>query len=264
VSESADMPVLGMSEEHLRDASAEIARHLLALGARLVYGGDLRVGGFSELLFELVARHRRDVDIDDARAAVISVLAWPNHIQLSATDVQQATEDLNGMVELVCLGLYGGALRLEDRLMQGAEQPTADEWIAGLSSMRQIITETTDSRIVLGGRTEGYKGRMPGVAEEALMSLNAGQPLFLLGGFGGCSRDIAEAISLVEPWSSPRTNWNGWDMFSRFSVTNLNNGLTPDENALLAKTPHIDQAIALVIRGLVRLNPGEHDASQDS
>lgn len=146
--------------------------------------------------------------------------------------------------------------------MQGAEQPTADEWIAGLSSMRQIITETTDSRIVLGGRTEGYKGRMPGVAEEALMSLNAGQPLFLLGGFGGCARDIAEAISLIEPWSSPRTNWHGWDMFSGFSVVNLNNGLTPDENALLAKTPHIDQAIALVIRGLVRLNPGEQAALQ--
>lgn len=53
ISESPDMPALGLSDGHLRDAMVEIARHLLALGARLVYGGDLRQYGFSELLFEL-------------------------------------------------------------------------------------------------------------------------------------------------------------------------------------------------------------------
>jgi H+/gluconate symporter-like permease len=61
-SESPDMPVLGLTDEHLRDAMAEIARHLLALGARLAYGGDLRAYGFTDLLFELVARHSRDAD----------------------------------------------------------------------------------------------------------------------------------------------------------------------------------------------------------
>ena len=64
ISESPDMSVLGLGDEHLRDAMAEIARHLLALGARLIYGGDLRQHGFSDLLFELVARHRRDALLD--------------------------------------------------------------------------------------------------------------------------------------------------------------------------------------------------------
>ncbi len=41
-SDSPDMPVLGLSQQHLYDAMTEIARHLLALGARIVYGGDLR------------------------------------------------------------------------------------------------------------------------------------------------------------------------------------------------------------------------------
>ena len=43
ISDSPDMAGLGLAPEHLRDAMAEIARHLLALGARLVYGGDLRM-----------------------------------------------------------------------------------------------------------------------------------------------------------------------------------------------------------------------------
>jgi hypothetical protein len=74
-SESPDMLELGLSDEHLRDAMAEIARHLLALGARLVYGGDLRTHGFSEVLFELVARHGRDADDGDDQHSVADYLA---------------------------------------------------------------------------------------------------------------------------------------------------------------------------------------------
>jgi hypothetical protein len=43
ISESPDMAVLGLGPEHLEDAMSEIARRLLACGASLVYGGDLRM-----------------------------------------------------------------------------------------------------------------------------------------------------------------------------------------------------------------------------
>ena len=46
-SESPDMAVLGLSDGHLRDAMAEIARHVLKFGSRLVYGGDLRQYGWT-------------------------------------------------------------------------------------------------------------------------------------------------------------------------------------------------------------------------
>jgi hypothetical protein len=36
-------------------------------------------------------------------------------------------------------------------------------------------------------------------------------------------------------------------------VTDLNNGLTPEENAILACTPHVDQAITLILRGLLHV-----------
>ena len=32
---------------------------------------------------------------------------------------------------------------------------------------------------------------LPGVAEEALLALRESRPLYVLGGFGGCARDIA-------------------------------------------------------------------------
>ncbi|EML9403055.1 hypothetical protein RFI33_001470, partial [Klebsiella pneumoniae] len=87
-SDSPDMPVLGLSQQHLYDAMTEIARHLLALGARIVYGGDLRANGFTELLFELVARHRRDADEGDERSSILNYLAWPVHMQKDSSDLE--------------------------------------------------------------------------------------------------------------------------------------------------------------------------------
>ena len=62
ISESPDMAVLGLSDEHLQDAMAELALALLSSGTSLAYGGDLRAHGFTELLFELLMRYQgRDV-----------------------------------------------------------------------------------------------------------------------------------------------------------------------------------------------------------
>lgn len=253
-SESQDMPALGLTEEHLRDAMAEIARHLLALGARLVYGGDLRQHGFSELLFELVARHRRDADDGDYRADVTNYLAWPVHILQSAANLETLAGDLEGSAELIYLQLDGARLPSIDRYRLASQQPTEAEWSDGLTTMRQTMLADTDARIVLGGRVDKFKGSMPGIAEETLLSLRDKQPLYLMGGFGGCARDIAETMGLVTPWRGTyRAVWPGRAGFQSFSSVDLNNGLNAAENATLARTPHVDQAITLILRGLMRV-----------
>jgi hypothetical protein len=253
-SESPDMTALGLSEQHLRDAMAEIARHLLALGARLVYGGDLREHGFSERLFELVARHRRDADEGDDRAGVIDYLAWPVHIRMLAADLEKAAADLTGSAELICLGLDGARQPMTERRRLPPQQPTDAEWATGLTAMRQVMRAESQARIVLGGRVDNYKGVMPGIAEEALLSLQGQQPLFIMGGFGGCARDIAETLGLISPWAGSRTAWPGRAGFAAFGGANLHNGLTDEENTTLARSPHVDQSITLILRGLLRLN----------
>lgn len=252
ISESADMAALGLAPEHLRDAMAEIARHLLAMGARLIYGGDLRTSGFTELLFELVARYRRDADVGDARPAVVNYLAWPIVMAKPAAELRSLANELAGLAELHFLDLRGADLALG--VLEDAVRPavTDVDWADALTAMRDVLTRASDARVVLGGRTEGYKGRMPGIAEEALTALEAGQPLFLLGGFGGCARDIAVALKLV-PRPATVATWTGQDEFHRFDSTALSNGLTFEENATLVRTVHIDEAVALILRGLLRL-----------
>ena len=252
ISASPDMAVLGLGQEHLDDAMTEVARHLLAMGSRLLYGGDLREQGFSRLLFELVARHRRDADLGDERVGVSNYLAWPVHAQLSTARLVELSEALKGSAEVFCLGPDGTVLSVEARGVVTAAPATDTEWADGLTAMRVAMRAASDARIVLGGIVEGFKGRMPGVAEEALLALQGGQPLFLLGGFGGCAQDIAVELGLVVDTSAPFRTWPGRDRFAAFSVGNLQNGLTADENKVLAATVHIDQAVALVLRGLLR------------
>ena len=256
ISESPDMAVLGLSEEHLNDAMGEVARHLLAMGAHVIYGGDLRPGGFTEVLFELVTRHRRDADLDDEQIGVTNYFPWPVHVSLSDEEVKQRSEALSGVADLIFLTADGKVMSTDELQLLAPRQATGLELADGLTAMRETITKMSHARIILGGRVEGYKGRMPGIAEEALLTLQASQPLFLLGGFGGCARDIAEDLGLAPAWPVPRQAWKNRSEFVGFTSESLHNGLSAEENVILATTVHIDQAIALILRGLLREKSG--------
>ncbi|HXM47865.1 MAG TPA: hypothetical protein VN956_08340 [Pyrinomonadaceae bacterium] len=250
ISESPDLGVLGLGNEHLIDSMAEVARHFLAMGACLFYGGDLRPGGFTEVLFELIARYRCDADLGDERVGVTNVLAWPVHISFDTPQLRGLSASLRGVADVVYLTLNGSVMSHEDRYQIEKRQATEAEWSEGLTSMRNFVTRATSARVSLGGKVDGFKGRMPGIAEESLAALNVGQPLFLFGGFGGCARDIAEELGLV-----PRTTHRPWpsrDAFARFTWASLNNGLTVEDNSILASTVHVNQAMTLILRGLLR------------
>jgi len=80
-----------------------------------------------------------------------------------------------------------------------------------------------------------------------------------MGGFGGCARDVAEEIGLVEPKNS--REWTGREKFRPFKGKALRNGLSVEENKVLASTPHIDQAMVLILRGLMKSKLGAHKAA---
>lgn len=251
ISGSQDMEALGLAEEHLRDAMTEVARHLLAMGARLMYGGDLREHGFTELLFELVARYRRDADVGDSRPAIVNYLAWPVHRSMQPEKIQTHSQAVAGLAELHYLDIQGRNIAAE-KLEVSTSLPTPEEWSTGLTAMRHVMTKTCDARIILGGKVSEFKGRMPGIAEEALCSIDAGQPLYVLGGFGGCARGIAEELGLVAPLQVQETPWGDRAKFEGLTVNALNNGLNEAENLTLARTVHVDEAVALILRGLLR------------
>ena len=251
-SDSPDMAALGLSEGHLKEATAELALQLLASGANLAYGGDLRAHGFTRLLFQLVLRYTSTSHLQDA-VRVTNHLAWPVHIRMPVDQIDRLAAELRGAADLVLLGCDGTQVAMDARRKLPRREPTEEQWRSGLTAMREIQRSCTDARVLLGGQVEKFKGNMPGVAEEALVSLRAGQPVFLIGGFGGCARDIAETLGLVEPWDGSRNGWAGRRHLEEWTGRDLNNGLSAEENQALASTPFIGQAVMLVLRGVIRL-----------
>lgn len=250
VSENPDLPALGLSDGHLHSAMESIALQLLAFGYRLAYGGDLRPGGFTRQLFELASRYDRTQQ-SNGQLPVVDYLAWPVHHTMSANAKATLTEELDGLAEVVWLSPDGVPLHPE--CMDDSPSDPREPWSECLTSMRRTMLANTSARLVLGGRVEDYRGAMPGIAEETQVALQAKQPVYLLGGFGGCTRDIAESMGLVEPWQPTFRHWDGRAWFENNRELDLNNGLTADENRQLARTPHIDEAVLLALTGLERI-----------
>ena len=272
ISDSPDMKVLGFGNGHLRDAMTEVATYLLASGDDLAYGGDLRENGFTWTLFELASRYTRQPSmfISNSRTdqelvgrlvgeivpplrRVVNYFAWPVHIRMTNDQLDSLSEEVDNVADLKFLDREGGSITLEQRREIPTSDPDDATWVEGLTAMRRTMRDEIDARILLGGRVEDYKGRMPGVAEEALLSLQSGQPVFLLGCFGGCARDIAETLGLADTWSGSRPSWEGLQEFEGYGPDNLKNGLSTEENRVLAQSPYIDQWLPLLLRGLRRL-----------
>ena len=272
ISDSPDMKVLGFGNGHLRDAMTDVATYLLAAGDHLAYGGDLRENGFTWTLFELASRYTRqpNIFISHSRAdqelvgrlvgeiapplrKVVNYFAWPVHIRMTNDQLDSLAEEVENVADLKFLDMEGDPITLEHRREIPTSDPDDATWVEGLTAMRRTMRGEIDARILMGGRIEDYRGRMPGVAEEALLSLQSGQPAFLLGCFGGCARDIAETLGLADTWSGSRPSWEGRQEFEGYGPDNLKNGLSMEENRVLAQSPYIDQWLPLLLRGLSRL-----------
>ena len=167
-------------------------------------------------------------------------------------ELDSLAQEVDAAADLKFLDLEGGPMTMERRKEIPTSEPDDEAWVKGLTAMRQTMRAETDARILLGGQVENYRGRMPGVAEEALLSLQSGQPVFLLGGFGGCARDIAETLGLADSWAGSRKGWPGRPEFEGLGADSLKNGLSTKENRLLAGTPYVDQWLPLLLRGLKR------------
>ena len=67
-------------------------------------------------------------------------------------------------------------------------------WARGLTAMRTRITELYQARLLSDGKMKGFSGLVPGVVEEAWLSLKQNKPLFVLCGFGGAARAVADLL----------------------------------------------------------------------
>ncbi|MCP5246333.1 MAG: TIR domain-containing protein [Burkholderiales bacterium] len=285
ISDSPDLEALGMNNNHLDNAMIEIARHLLSQGAHLSYGGDLRPGGFTEKLLELVwtydsQQQKQPVmptpeeKAETASRRLTNYVAWPIHLNYSPAILAQYY--LKSVFKFID---PPADLNLGTQQQKIFTPPDTSEhryrWYRSLTAMRERMADDIKARIILGGQIRGYAGGIPGLLEEVLLTICQKQPVYLLGGMGGCARVIIDAIEGRQPNEltvdyqseskgymsflnyvrhQARTEINYPAMVEELEqagIAGLNNGLTEEENRILFTTPHVPVMVALVLKGLV-------------
>lgn len=251
------------------DLSVELARHLLISGAHLVYGGDLRPGGFTELFKDLAYQYGIYEKDKSFKNYFTNYLAWPIYIGMTPASQAEYKACRVNCKKAEIPDTIPVALR--DLMVPPTTVENLYYWAESLKAMRQEMESHIDARIILGGRITGFKGYMPGLYEEATNAAKANHPLFLLGGFGGASARLIQLVKgetssdkLFEECCSnhsyldfvsyldkekEETNFKALDVFSN-NMDVLKNGLSKEENEHLFVTTNVTEIIALVLKGL--------------
>lgn len=270
-------PESGSTSAHLGAFWNDVNLALLRCGYRVVYGGMLGYSRTSEVNFavrlaELAFSHAPLLQRLDTKGLIDNLRAWPN--QLTDDDRKR-------------LGSFFKTHRDAPPPDLPAEVLTHRRPYASavaLTDMRTKSTQGSRARVSAGGKLSGYSGLVPGVVEELYLSLQAGQPTYLVGLGGGATRCVIDLLNgrdrpelsswwcreYVPGWVEIEDGYQTYqDEFVGPEATRdyflsmepnrwehpsfRNNGLTSDETRELEQTVDVRRAVTLVIRGLAQL-----------
>jgi len=238
----------------------------------LAYGGDMRQGGFTGLIFDLLAYYKADQSLP-AHERFYSYLAYPLSTALS----KEKEAELKQNVSFKKVAPPDD-LRIENpnEFLKPDSPDNLYIWARCLTKMREEMEADCDARIFIGGRTRGFKGKHAGILEELLIALDRKHPIYLVGAFGGMTKDIINVLngenpdSFANEYYSESSDYVGMlSLFNERHPDSLinhpqclsylreigwagiaqHNGLSQSDNLRLAVTPHISEIIYLILKG---------------
>lgn len=205
VSSSDTWAEMGLIGKHQDDLAFDLALQLILLGAKVVWGGDLRPEGFGSQLKWIVQtyQHPSHPPQDHVAMFVPFSLVPERILDSRAIESRRLLADVRLMDSPV-------------RLDSSDRAPIAAGSVEGraltalsLSLMRSELAKECDARIVLGGGLRAFQGLYPGIIEEAYETVKAKRPLYVLGGYGGAAKTVYDIIANKQP--------TGRDEFIRLS-----------------------------------------------
>ena len=271
ISESDNLIELGLSKECIDDLMVEITRHLLISKAKMVYGGDLRQMGYTELFKDLAFQYGAFEKSRNDVMYFTDFVAWPLY-----TLIPEDTHDdyRHSRVDLKFID----PVEFPDIDVSKFLCPDSTDnqyiWAENLTKMREEMEKITSCRIIAGGKTSGFKGKMAGVLEEFIIARRKGHPVYIVGGYGGCAQLLAEVCTgkksadeffrialesssysaLLDRYKSIGNPVDYNEVKEYAQIEKLqDNGLTLDENRTLFNSVNIMEIVSLILKGLKML-----------
>lgn len=265
--------------DHLIRLTQDIARHLLARSATLIYGGDLRPSGFTEFVLDEASILKERIGCELPK--VENHLAWPLYVSDPEIVAWRAkySEVMKTVEHEIPSDVANGLA--QDVFLPPTTPENAYVWSRCLTEMREKSIASSTVRICAGGKLSGYKGKMPGVFEEIALAFNSQKPIFLLGAFGGvvgsvCSLLLTKAVpeALTEDWQiSHNSGYSELqaiakshgkecdysaiiEFLQKQNVSDIATrcGLSEDEYIRIMNSPFVDECLYLILKGLNKLS----------
>lgn len=227
ISNAPDLNRLGYPEREVDRVLLSVCTALVRSGARIVYGGNLDPTGFTFKIFRHLAEayavrgstapfvhivpepilRRANFDdftgmLKEARGIVETNVALADERIVALQPSEEASD-----VRVLAAPSSGGGLKINSHeALQDWLGPPRTKPSDAYSAARRAMTRMVVGRVVMGGKMglkdhpdDRYEGTMPGVIEEAMMTLAGERALLTLGAFGGAARDLAIALNLLQP-----------------------------------------------------------------
>jgi len=270
ISDNEELEELGFSNIHLRDLMIELVRHLLINGATIVYGGNLDKEGYTYLFADLALQYQ---SINMERYfRFVNYFAYPIYNLLTEDDEVYLKQHGTRVIKVP----YQGTAVIEaDKYLNPDTLQNKLIWASSLTGMRSKMITESSARILVGGKVGKYSGKMPGIIEEAKITLKQAKPLYLVGALGGASRQVIDALE-GKAFSYPGSDFHQTDEYREFKeaynkqheekidanadaaffqligVSGLAkiNGLTEEENRLLFHSSNLPEIIFYIFKGL--------------
>lgn len=278
ISESENLLELGLCNECVDDLMVEITRHLLISKAKMVYGGDLRQMGYTELFKDLAFQYGAFEKSSNVEMYFTDFIAWPLYLNIKPETIDDYRHS-----------------RVKLKRVSPAEFPGIDTskficpdsienqyiWAENLTKMRTEMEEVVKCRIIAGGKLTGFKGKMSGVLEEFAIARRFNHPVYIVGGYGGCAqllseviegkKNIGEFIRLASESASYKellayydninnsVNYTEVENYAQLDKL-LDNGLSEEENRILFHSVNIMEVISLVLKGINNVISIKHEA----
>jgi hypothetical protein len=285
ISESDDLAAHGFTPSGMNRLTVRFNDALLGEGATLAFGHDWREAGIMDAICSAALSSFGVPQPDAPRPLILNLIPWPDKTRVE----EEILVRLNGILGIREAGLPDDLKGFERR---ADEDPELKLYLRsrGLTHLRRQLTVRSRARVCIGGKEHRFQGRYPGILEEALLTLREGQAVYFVGLLGGAAEQIGRAVlygqerppsfgeapfhatdgcpPLAEiyrkmdrsPSGNPLADTNldlegAWRELQSIGAENLSkaNGLYPQENRRLLESPHEEEAISLVLRGLRRL-----------
>lgn len=268
ISESDNLLDLGLSKECVDDLMVEITRHLLISKAKMVYGGDLRQMGFTELFKDLAFQYGAFEKSRNDEMYFTDFIAWPLHLIIkpeTCDDYRHSRVKLTPVPALAFPNIDTSKFICPDSVYNQYI------WAENLTKMRTEMERVSKCRIIAGGKLSCFKGKMAGILEEFTIARRMGHPVYIVGGYGGCAQLLSavvegkenvdvfiriafesasykELFSYYESIGSP-VDYAEVESYAKLDRL-LDNGLSEEENRRLFHSVNIMEIVSLILKGI--------------